>query len=179
MIIDLTIPIYAGMSVYPGDPEVKLEPIASIKQNGYANTLLTTSVHAGTHIDGLGHMLENQVSISDVPLTNLIGNAFVVDANKPIDILDVDFLIIKGQSKLDLEWVQSHLHKPLKAILIESDSPDESPYLVHKYLFSEGIYIVENLTNLESLPKNARFKLYIIPLKIVADSSPCRVFAEI
>lgn len=179
MIIDLTKPIYHGMAVYPGDPLVELKEVASIEIEGYSNYLFKTSMHAGTHVDGLGHMLEHQPLIGEYPLSDLIGRARKIDAHAKEIPNDVDFLVIKGQTILDLTWVKTHLHKPLKGIVLETDSPDQEPYLVHKHLFQEGIIIVENATNFESLPKHESFNLYIIPLKIEADSSPCRVFVTL
>ena len=63
----------------------------------------------------------------------------------------------------------------MKIVGIDSFSPDNEPFEVHKMFFKNEILIVENLVNLEKL-NGKRFKCYIFPLKIQdADGAPCRV----
>ena len=64
-----------------------------------------------------------------------------------------------------------------KMIGIDSYSPDNYPFTVHKLLLKQDILIVENLINLEKLLKK-RFSCFVLPLKLVgADAAPCRVIA--
>lgn len=179
MIIDLTRTIYHNMPVYPGDPEVSLKRIASIDAVGYVNYQLNLSMHAGTHIDGLGHMLEHQLNISALPLEHMIGSGKKIKSNTPFIYEAEAFLLIDTTEKLTLEWVQTNLKPPLKGIILEIDSPDDFPYPIHQDLFHKGIHIIEQATGFHQLPFNTPFKVYVIPLKIEADSSPCRVFVEI
>ena len=66
--------------------------------------------------------------------------------------------------------------------IIGIDTPSIDPgystdFKAHKLLLSNGIFIIENLTNLEQLV-NKRFKLIVTPLKIInASASPARIFA--
>jgi kynurenine formamidase len=53
------------------------------------------------------------------------------------------------------------------------------PFDLHKLLFSENIFIIENLTNLEKLVGVKEFEIFAIPLKVRADSSIARVIAKI
>jgi len=75
--------------------------------------------------------------------------------------------------------IQRLVSKNISILGIDSFTPDNEPYLLHKLLFSHDIRIVEQLTNLERIHQK-RFQCYIFPLNIVnADGSPCRVVAEI
>lgn len=179
MFIDLTRTIHSDMPVYHGDPKVSLKPIASIERDGYANYQLTLSMHVGTHMDGLGHMLEKQPHISTLPFENMVGLGKKIKGNTPFIYENEAFLLIDTVEKLNLEWVQTYLKPPLKGIIIEMDSPDDAPYAIHQDLFHKGIHIIEQATGFHQLPLDTPFKVYVIPLKIEADSSPCRVFVEI
>jgi hypothetical protein len=62
---------------------------------------------------------------------------------------------------------------------MDTPSPDRAPYQVHQSLLSAGIYIIENLTNLNKLTGEKYFEIISLPLKIKANSSPARVLARI
>ena len=65
----------------------------------------------------------------------------------------------------------------VKMIGIDSFSPDNKPYKVHKILFKKNILIIENLANLERVEKYCQ--LFVAPLNIQnADGAPCRVIAK-
>ena len=49
----------------------------------------------------------------------------------------------------------------------------------HKLLFDNGIYIIENLMNLDKLLGIKKFEVIALPLKIKADSSIARVVAKV
>ncbi len=71
------------------------------------------------------------------------------------------------------------IEKKVKIIGLDSWSPDNSPFEVHKMLFKQNILIVENLINLDKLV-GKRFKCYILPLKVKdADGAPARIIGEI
>jgi len=178
MIIDLTKTIEDGMPVYPGDPKVSLTPIAEVEKDGYENHLLMTSMHSGTHIDGPKHFIQNQPYIDTFPLDTFIGKARLIDDIQPYHYEGESILFIHSNGYLSVSFVQSFLNHPIRVIVLEGTSPDEAPYLIHQSLLGAGVFIVENATNFDQLPFNQTFKAYIIPLKIHADSSPCRVFVE-
>ena len=81
-------------------------------------------------------------------------------------------------------FIGSHLSEKLldsgfSVIGIDSFTPDNHPFEIHKMLFKKNILIVENLINLDKLIDKS-FTCYILPLKIQdADGAPCRVIAEI
>jgi kynurenine formamidase len=179
MIIDLTKTIHDGMAIYPGDPNVTLKTIATIEADGYENHLWTTSMHTGTHIDGPKHMLLNQKDMSQYPLDLFVGLGKKVSLKNPYVNQGETILLIETNDFIDPAWAKNHIKTPIRVVVIEGSSPDESPYEIHNLLLNQGIFIVENAQNFELLPHNQLFKTYVIPLKIEADSSPCRVFVEI
>lgn len=79
--LDATIPIRPGMTVYEGDPPVRLERVASIAAGDLSNlTGAELGLHSGTHIDAPVHFIDGAPGIEAVPLDALIGPALVVDA---------------------------------------------------------------------------------------------------
>jgi arylformamidase len=58
-ILDVSVPIREGMVIYEGDPDVRLERVASIDHSATANlSRLDFGVHSGTHIDAPVHFIE-------------------------------------------------------------------------------------------------------------------------
>jgi kynurenine formamidase len=202
-IIDLTQSVTDEMQVYPGDKSPKLIQTHFIEKNNYSNFELTTGMHVGTHIDGPFHMID---SISTINLTSLqksIGKACIIDIQHTTEFSDIEIikkipkkcqilLFHTGRSKLfgTKEYftnfptisnkVAEHIASlGITMIGIDSSSPDNEPYEVHKILFKKGILIAENLTNLHLLLNKKTFEVFALPLKIEADSAPARVIAII
>ncbi|MEY9866673.1 arylformamidase [Peribacillus sp. B2I2] len=62
--------------------------------------------------------------------------------------------------------------------LPNADSNQDSESGIHQKLLNNDIYIVENLVNLEKLPKHSRFLFFGIPLKLKnATASPIRALS--
>ena len=200
MFIDLTLPIDINIPVFPGSPSPKISQFATIDIEGWNEKLLNFTSHFSTHIDAPKHMIESGKTLSDYPIDSFIGETVLFDVcNQPI--IDVDVSEVKsgdivffftGHSKhiyekdyfdkyplISERTIQRLISKNISILGIDSFTPDNEPYLIHKLLFSHNIRIVEQLTNLEQLHQK-RFKCYIFPLNITnADGSPCRVVAEI
>lgn len=199
--IDLTRTYTPHMPVYPGDPQPSLEVVADIDRDGFRDEKVSTGMHTGTHIDAIGHGLKEGTTINYFPVDQMIGRAWVIDAQgkEKIDasILDPIADSIQEGDKLFFStgWEQ-HWGKDeyftsspvltedlakriveLKVALVGVDmsSPDHSPYNVHRILFAAGIFIIENLCNLEQVPKNKPIESYVFPWKIEANGAPVRV----
>ncbi len=201
--IDLSHPVSDEMPVYPGDVEVSLQQIASIGEEGHSNFVLSTGMHAGTHLDGPMHLTPSSTRMADLPLEQFAGPGFLLNVvgQKVIDLPESAFdhllpdsmvLFYTGfdhyyaQKSYYLTYPQlsestAHIlvKKQVKMIGLDSPSPDYAPFEVHKILLSKNILILENLTNLSSLLPYREFELLAFPLKIMADSSPVRVVARI
>lgn len=81
--VDLSHPIKSGMPVYPGDPEVTVEPALTIARDGGAVSRLTLSSHTGTHMDAPRHTVEGGAAIDEIPLDWLVGEALILRAAPP------------------------------------------------------------------------------------------------
>jgi len=196
-IIDITVPLRAGMVVYEGDPEVQLERVHSIEAGDIANnSRLDFGVHSGTHIDAPVHFIPGAPAAEELPLEPLLGPACVVDATAVDGNLDADAL-----RTLDLPRTERILFKTRNSRLWELDrfSPDfvhltESgaeelvdrgvrlvglDYLsigdpdAHRALLGAHVVAVEGLDLRDVEP--GEYELVCLPLKVVgSDGAPAR-----
>ncbi len=89
VILDISVPIRAGMHVYPGNPGFRLERHESIADGAQANvSKLELGVHNGTHVDGALHFIDGAPGTEALPLETFVGPAEVVDATSVETHLD-------------------------------------------------------------------------------------------
>jgi len=201
--IDLSHPISDCMPCYPGDVPVSLNQVATFQDDGHNNFLLSTGMHAGTHVDGLMHLTSSQTRIADLPIEQFAGKGFLINVpgQKIINLPESAFdRILPGSVVLfytgfDLYYSQKTYYlsypevsettanllvkKKVKMIGLDFPSPDYAPFNIHNILLNNNILIIENLTNLSTLLPYRDFELLAFPLKIEADSCPVRVVARI
>lgn len=202
-IIDLTQKLYDNIPVMPGDDSFRLYQNRFLKINGYNGYRLETGLHIGTHIDCASHLTDDPMMISDVPLDTFIGRGILIDSRgknviTAADYIDVEIksddiaLVLTGTDKyfgkpqyftdipiMDESFAQLMIDKGVKMVGIDYFSPDKYPYTTHKLLFRNGVLIMENLTNLESLLDTGEFIVSALPLKITAEASLIRAAAII
>jgi len=202
-LIDLSHEIYYGMPVYPGDPEINLLHIKQLDSDKYNNHKLEINMHAGTHIDSPMHLTDSTQYISESPLESFIAEGCILDVrNLPIigykneyDALVKEnsiVLLYTGFDKhygtneyyenhpcLNIEFCRFLIKKKVKMVGMDTPSPDRYPFEIHRILFKNNIYILENLTNLDQLLNFNKFEVIAFPLKIKADSSITRAVARI
>jgi len=200
-IIDLTHTIVDNMTVYPGDIRTNLFQTKYLKVNSYNDHRLDISMHTGTHIDSPMHLTNSNKYISSTPIEKFIGAGIILDVqNEPIikmkpiynDQIKENHIILlyTGHDKhynsssyyenhpiIDTGLCEFLISKNIKMIGIDLPSPDNYPFDIHKMLLENNIYIIENLTNLNSLINIDKFEIIALPLKIDADSSMARVIA--
>ncbi|MDR6875528.1 cyclase family protein [Microbacterium barkeri] len=75
---DLSHPIRTGMTVYPGDPAVRIEPALEIARDGVAVAALHLGSHTGTHLDAPSHVIAGGRTTGAIPLDELVGEAIVL-----------------------------------------------------------------------------------------------------
>lgn len=207
MIIDLTHTICNGMPVYPGTPAISMEPITSLKTEGFRELMLSITSHTGTHVDAPSHIFEIGDTIDTISLDSFIGNAVCLEcpAGREIgpgtigDVLssfpDISYLVFdsgwhrywgdpryfEGFPVMEREAALLVAQSNLKGVCMDTISADSCENALlsnHNLLLANGKIIAENLTNTSCLPKDKAFKLYVIPLKVKeGDGSPARVFA--
>ena len=198
-IIDLTMPLDNKTPAYRGDPIIKVKQIATIKKDGWNEKRIHINTHCGTHIDAPSHMVSAGRSIDKIPLNAFFGEGVLIDVKKKNINLpclkglkcnsESVVLFLTGQSDkryqkyynntkfVSTEVAHQLVKLKVKAIGIDSFSPDQEPYPVHKILLQKGILIIENLINLKSLI-GKKFQVQYFPLSITdGDGAPCRVLA--
>ena len=196
MIIDLTMPIDRDTPTFPGEQPYEIEQVATIEWNGWNMKRLCISSHFSTHMDAPAHMIEGGNTLSDYPMEKFIGEAIVLDVRGQKEIVaDLDYVregdivfFLTGHSEkaYDEDYFEDNpviseatardlVEKGISIVGIDSFTPDNEPYLVHKMFLGADIPIVENLVNLEKLA-GARFRCCIMPLHIRGgDGAPCRI----
>lgn len=60
---------------------------------------------------------------------------------------------------------------------MDMPKPDNYPFEIHKLLFNNDIFIIENLTNLDKLKGVDNFQVIAFPLRIKAEASVVRAVA--
>lgn len=200
-IVDLTQTMIHNLQVYPGDIPPTLEQTHSLEKDGYTNHVLSAGMHAGTHIDGPWHMVGQKKNISEIPLSQFVGRACVIDVSGEKEFNDVALIkgrctdcdvilfysgygqlfgtekYLSGYPVIGMDVAAELVESKVKMIGTDTLSPDISPYDVHKKLLSNEVLIAENLANLDVLLKYHSFKIIALPLKIDADSAPARIIA--
>lgn len=197
-IIDISLPIYPGMAVYPNNPAVKITPLKT--STSYISEI-TFGSHTGTHIDTPRHILQEGLSVDKISLNQLIGPARVLDmtrCQKSITLEDLkkenikqgERILVKTANSdrgfktfypdyiyLDGEAAEFLAKKGIILFGIDSlsvkqkGSPDTRP---HTALLKKGIVIIEGLDLSKALPGN--YNLFCLPLKLTSlDGAPARV----
>jgi len=193
-IVDLTRPIEPGMTVYPGDPEVRFHAHSGYAEHGFRVTGLGMGTHAGTHLDAPAHFLPGGATVDVLSLEKLVGSARVIDPDDPTTSFTAgERVLIRsgwgsrwGQPGYFTEFtgMTAELAERLAAApvdLVGLETPTLHPQWeedarLHRLLLERGIILVENLANLDALPE--RFGLAALPLPLQGlDGSPCRVVA--
>jgi arylformamidase len=199
---DVTRPIYPGMAVYPGDPEVVVRRVSSIRTGAPANvSMLSLGSHTGTHVDPPLHFREGAPAVDQLPLDVLIGPArlYEVAVRGQIDAASLVGLDLAACPRV-LFRVCSSSHSPQAGgrpeaagigadaveILIQAgvrlvgledssaDPPESADFPAHRTLLGAGVIIVEGL-DLSAVPPGP-YELLCLPLKLRGgDGAPARV----
>ncbi len=201
-IYDLTVPIRPGMPVYPGDPDVEIEPWQSIQQGAQANvSLLKMGAHTGTHVDAPAHFYPGARGAEAIPTEVLVGPSVVIELAVPDAIApgDLQVAMPPGTQRLLLKTRNSYLwdragfqedfvyltgetarwlvDQGVKLVGIDYLSVDRTNAgrpEAHLVLLGAGLVVLEGL-DLRHVPPG-RYTLVCLPLKIQgADGAPARV----
>lgn len=79
---DLSHPIESDMPIYPDDPEVRVDSIATVEEDGYRVSAIRCGSHSGTHIDAPGHTEPDGRTIDDHPVERFVFDARLVDVSQ-------------------------------------------------------------------------------------------------
>jgi arylformamidase len=200
--LDISVPIEPGMPTFEGDPEVRLELVASLAAGAVCNvTRLDLGAHSGTHLDAPSHFLTGGASSEAIPLDALLGPVWVVDATSqhgPIVASDlVRFDIPAGESRLLFKTSNSDLWRrpgfqpgfialdesaatalarrrpALVGVDYLSVAPFGDPGPTHRALLGAGVAILEGL-DLGAVAAGP-YELLCLPIRLVgSDGVPAR-----
>lgn len=205
-VADLSHMMENGMTVFPGTGTPAFIDEYTLEKNGFREKTMHMCSHTGTHVDAPAHILDEGASLDMLPPDRFTGTGAIVRAKNTVitrnELLDLeqhiktaDFILIHTQ--WDRYWHSPDkyakdfpvLHKEaalflascgLKGVGIDAisvDTSDSTDLPVHNILLGAGMVIIENLTNLQTLPDSG-FTFYALPLNIKnGDGSPVRAVA--
>lgn len=173
--------------IYPGDPDVNIEIVSSLKNGDSCNlSVIHTGLHNGTHADAPLHFIDDGDSIEKADLDAFIGECHVIEVpdgpvtgeyvNKFFPQKAKRVLIKSGGKAWFLESAAEEIaFSGVKLIGTDALSvgTQGNQTLPHRAFLRENVSIIENL-NLENV-KPGRYFLVAQPLKIGgAEAAPLR-----
>lgn len=201
---DISLPVFSGMVVWPGNPAVRVTRMLD-QACGDAATVsdIALGVHTGTHLDAPLHFLPDGAGVDALALEDLCGPAWVADF-PDADALTADVFaqarIPAGVTRLlcrtrnsalwaaDVRAFQTDyvavtadgaqwlVERGMRVIGVDylSVAPYADGVRPHVVLLRAGMIPVEGL-NLTGITPGA-YQLYCLPLKLLgADGAPARV----
>lgn len=82
-VVDLTHSLHPAIPVWPGNPPFEFRNLARHAQGYYANAF-SCAEHTGTHVDAPIHFAEAQRTMEQVPPSQLVGEACVLDVRDKV-----------------------------------------------------------------------------------------------
>ncbi len=81
MILDMTLELHEGMPTYPSPwhPYVEISQIGRIEMEHRRSYAVKLGSHTGTHMDSPAHMCLDGITIDQIPLETIVGEAKVLD----------------------------------------------------------------------------------------------------
>jgi arylformamidase len=193
-LIDVTVPIRDAMTVYRGNPAVRIRPVMTLATDGVNVSELRLGSHTGTHVDAPSHFIKGGKGIDRVDPDRFIGPAYVADlrgVKGGISAIDLGKARIpRGTRRVLLRTSNSRWWHPARAFRTDFVylDPDGADWLVdrdvhlvgidylsiegygvpgaptHKRLLSAGIPIIEGLDLFTVRP--GRWQMAAFPLRI-------------
>lgn len=200
VIYDISMPLWEGMDVFPGDPRPRIRRVQRREDGAKANvSILELGSHTGTHVDPPFHFIDGE-KVDELALDRLFGEAFLADLTgkaKKIEAADLEpygtrakgkILLIKtrnsaqwGKGFLEdfvyvtkgaAEWMVAQGIKSLGFDALSVERYGAEPE-VHLMLLRNGIYIVEGL-DLRAMGEG-NYHFACLPLKVRGgDGAPAR-----
>ncbi|MBK8911074.1 MAG: cyclase family protein [Chlorobi bacterium] len=97
-ILDLTQTLAPGIPIWPGDPSVAIDPVATIPDSGYLLHQLQLGEASGTHFACSAHFATDGVTMEAFPAEQLIVPGVCIDVRQAV-LHDSDF-------ELTVDWIQ-------------------------------------------------------------------------
>lgn len=199
--IDISLPVYSGMVVWPGDSEVRVERVLKLENGDPFNlTQCSFTAHTGTHVDAPRHFLPQGAAVDELPLDATLGPCRVVQiqdpeavrpAELPVDLQPGERVLLKTNNSFGCSEVQRFVEtfvyvsrEAANALVAAGVRTVGIDYLsvggfsqdlaeTHLILLGAGIWIIEGLDLSHVEP--GRYELACLPLRLVgADGAPAR-----
>ena len=77
-IFDLSVTLKTHMPLWPTNPLLSIAPIGIAARDGYNVESYSSVTHTGTHIDAPYHMIENMTTVDELPLSQLVGEGYMI-----------------------------------------------------------------------------------------------------
>jgi kynurenine formamidase len=172
-IVDLSLPLYSGMPVYPGDPEASIALVHSIERNGWNLRRLEINSHDGTHVNVPAHMIAGGRSLDDYALTDFCGPARLYAPDQTVTAAEGVMF-----ATCNIDAVIAEKLKAIRPKFVGLSCRFDLDVEIERGLLAAGVICFERLANLEQLP--SRFRFFGMPLKLRdGEASPVRAFALI
>lgn len=198
--IDVSIPIRAGMTVWPGDPEITVTACSRIAQGDSCNTsVLSINTHTGTHCDAPWHFVEEGRRLDEVDPEVFFGKALVIDCGEA-HTLDAACLgsaplppriLLKTRNQhiaheapfhegfvaVEEEAARRMVAEGVRLVGIDylSIAPFGNARPTHEILLGAEVFVVEGLRLHDARP--GWYDFIVLPLPLAgADGAPCRAF---
>jgi arylformamidase len=194
-LVDVSIPIRSAMTVYRGNPPVRIRPAMTLRKDHVNLSELCLGSHTGTHVDAPSHFIKGAKGIDRVDLERFIGPAWVADLRRVrggIGAADLDRARIpRGSRRILLRTSNSRFWHPARPFqtdfvylaaggadwmvdrgvdLVGIDYLSIEGYGVkgaptHHRLLAAGIPILEGLDLFKV--RSGRWQMAALPLRIV------------
>lgn len=189
-IYDISQEVYS-CKVYPGDPSPQRKCLSSMDDGALYNlTAFSMCTHNGTHIDAPAHFIKGGKTVEEIPLSKLVGLAYVTEHQGELTAADAQSIIdsarlqnpdaakrilIKGDAVVTLEAAKVFAAAQIDLVGNESQSvgPEKAPMTVHLTLLRKEIVLLEGI-QLAEVPTGI-YLLNAAPLSLAgAEGAPCR-----
>src|SRR6266487_3503241 len=172
-LIDVTIPIRDAMTVYRGNPAVRIRPVMTLEKDGVHVSELRLGSHTGTHVDAPSHFIKGGKGIDRVDAERFIGPAWVADLRRvllrtsnsrwwhPARAFQTDFVYLAPDGA---DWLVERGAQlvGIDYLSIEGYGVPDAP--THTRLLGAGIPILEGLDLFNVRP--GRWQMAAFPLRI-------------
>jgi arylformamidase len=207
-IYDVSLEVFPGMVVWPGDQAVERKRVSKIEAGRNANvSVMKCGVHTGTHVDAPYHFLADGKTMEMLDIQVLVGPAYVADLPGVTTIngsalesagipAGTERLLVHTRNSeewradpkkfreeyvgLDTTGAEWLVQRGIRLFGIDylSVATRTQTKPVHQKLLGQEMVLVEGL-NLNGVP-NGPCKLYCLPLKLRgSDGAPARVIVEV
>lgn len=201
--IDISHILNEKTPVFPGDYKTSLTKIKSLEEDYYTGYLLKSGFHTGTHIDIPMHLIREDKTTAEYPVSCFAGKGVLLDVRgeqvitmKPqYEKMDLDGNVVLLYTGFDQYYFEDKyftehpvvgdelaeflLSQKIKILGMDMPAPDYPPFTFHKELLIHEIFVLENLTNLKKLTEVTEFEVIAFPLKIEAEASFVRAVCRV